>query len=197
MLIKAADGAPIITLSAKPMDWGLNVIQTEKPSLTNIYYQIFKGAKLAKTPYVGIAEDDTVYPPSHFNSFRPPLDTFAFNRTRWAILTWSPKFYFYKPRSGNCVMIAPREELIDAMEERFSKFKVFPATLEPTSQNEKRCGLKKRKHTKFYTHDPVVNLNHIYSHSDQERRKKKKARPIRAFDIPYWGHLKNIMKHYE
>lgn len=196
MILEAADGKPIITLSKEPMDYGLNVIQTEPESLSNIYFQILKGARLAKTKYVGVAEDDTVYPKSHFE-FRPPLDTFAFNRTRWAILTWKPSFYFYKPRSGNCVMIAPREELIDAMEERFAKYSVLPVTLEPASPNERRLGFKTRKHMKFHTIEPVVNLNHIYSHNPVERRKKKKAKPIRAYDIPHWGKVENITKHYE
>lgn len=196
MILEAADGSPIITLSKRPMDYGLNVIQTEPESMSNIYWQILKGARLAETPYVGIAEDDTVYPKSHFK-FRPPLDTFAYNRTRWAILTWKPSFYFYKPRSGNCVLIAPREELVDALEERFAKFKVLPVTLEPgASANEGKYGFKARKWMKFYTIEPVVNLNHIYSHNPEERRKRKRAKPIRAYDLPHWGKVENIMKHY-
>ncbi len=199
MILKAANGQPIITLSKKPMDYGLNVIQTEPESLSNIYFQILKGARLAKTKYVGVAEDDTVYPKSHFE-FRPPLDTFAYNRTRWSILTWTRKkpFYYYKPRSGNCVLIAGRDILIEALEERFNKYPVLPRTCEPGSNHEeRRMGITLRKLLKFYTLEPVVNLNHIYSHSPVERRKKKKAKPIRAYDIPYWGKVENIMKHYE
>lgn len=201
MILEAADGAPLITLSKRPMDYGLNVIQTEKEiakGMTNIYWQILKGAKMVKTPYIGIAEDDTLYPRAHF-AFRPPLDTVAYNRSRWAILTWETKnpFYFYKPRSGNCVAIAPRDLMIEALEERFAKFPVFPTPLEVAGNvKEKRYGLKKRKHMKFNTIEPVVNLNHIYSHNPVERRKRKKAKPIRAYDILKWGHVSNVLKHY-
>jgi hypothetical protein len=195
MLLEAADGAPILTLSKEPMDWGINVIQTEPEGLKNIYFQMLKGAKLATTPYVAIAEDDTVYPPKHFK-FRPPLDTIACNYNRWAVLTWRPKFYFLKYKPANCTMIAPRLELIDALEERLARPVFRP--LDPVdNKKEKVFHLKLRKYMKFYTDEPIVNLNHIFSHNDVEARKKKKAKAIRCYDLPRWGHVKDFIKHYE
>jgi len=195
MLIEAADGAPIITLSKEPMDWGTNVIQTEPEGLRNIYFQILKGAKLATTKYVGVAEDDTAYPPKHFK-FRPPEDTTACNFSRWVVLTWKPKLYFYKPKPANCTMIAPRLVLIDALEERLKR-QIFKPIDPVSNKKEIRYKLKLRKYMEFYTHEPVVNLNHIYSHSDLERRKKKKVAPVRCYDLPRWGHVKDFIKHYE
>ena len=195
-LLEAADGKPIITLSKEPLDWGQNVIQTEPEGVSNIYWQILKGAKLATTPYVGLAEDDALYTKEHFN-FLPDPDKFVYNRSRWGMLTWGEPFYFYKPWSGNCVMVAPRKLLIEAMEERFAKFDVLPGTCEPgASANEKRWGLTRRKYGLFFTHEPVLVLNHIYSHSKMEQQKRKRAHPVRAYDIPKWGKAKDIMKKF-
>ena len=195
MLIEAADGAPILTLSKEPMDWGTNVIQTEPESLKNIYYQMYKGAKLATTKWVGIAEDDTAYPPKHFK-FRPPENTTACNFNRWVVFTWKPEHYMYKMRPANCTMIAPRLTLIDALEERLEK-PIFEPIDPVSNKKERRYGLKLRKYMHFYTDEPVVNLNHPDSHNDVERRKKKKAKPVRCYDLPRWGHVKDFIKHYE
>jgi len=62
MLEKAADGAPIISVSREPMDFGTNIIQTEPASAVNIYWQTLKAAKIATTPYIAIAEDDLIAP---------------------------------------------------------------------------------------------------------------------------------------
>src|SRR3990167_5544782 len=77
-LLEAVDGAPLITMSMKPLDFGLNVIQTEPKSMSNIYWQLLKGAKLAKTKYVAVAEDDALYPREHFLQIPKP-GTFAYN----------------------------------------------------------------------------------------------------------------------
>ena len=198
MLLDSADGAPIISISKEPMDLGLNVIQKEKPSMSNIYWQILRGCKLAETPFVAIAEDDTLYPPSHFK-FRPQRGAVAYNRNRWALFTWGKPYYFLKQRSGNCVCVADRQVMVDALEERFDKFPDgLPTTMEVAGNiKERQYGLVKRKHMKFWTTESVVNLNHIYSHNDVERRKKKKPKPIRAYDIPYWGRADKIRKIYD
>lgn len=196
VLLEAIGDTPIITLSRDPLDWGLNVIQTEPEGMSNIFFQILKGARLATTPYIGIAEDDTLYPKAHFE-FRPPLDTFAYNRTRWTLFTWGKPVYYYKPRSGNCVMIAPRQRLIEALDERFGQYPVLPCPCEPgNNRTEDRLGLKRRKHVKFYTIEPVVNFNHKFSHNPVEQKEKKKGKPIRAFDIPKWGRADELVRKF-
>ena len=39
-LLEAAAGKPIITISREPLDWGTNVLQTEKYGASNIYWQL-------------------------------------------------------------------------------------------------------------------------------------------------------------
>jgi hypothetical protein len=101
---------------------GINIIQTEPESSSNIYWQLLKGAKLATTKYIAVAEDDTLYSKEHF-AFRPPDNCFAYNLTRWTTYTWGEPIYSLKNFiKTNAVLIAPRESVIEALEERFAKY---------------------------------------------------------------------------
>ena len=121
ILLKAVKGHELITVSRKPMDLGKNILDRGKKSHINMYFQLMNAAKAASTPYVGVAEDDVLYPKEHFNFFRPPLDTFAYNMHRWLLYTWVPELFSMKQRKSNCTLIAPRKLLIEAWEERFIK----------------------------------------------------------------------------
>lgn len=189
VLLEAANGFPIITISKKPLNWGTNIIQTEPEGQSNVYWQMLKGAKLATTPYVAIAEDDVLYNKEHF-LFRPPLDTFAYNLSRWSLFTWEP-IYNYQGRRGNFALIAPRELLIEALEERFAK---YPEGI-PEHRNgelgrprvEQRIGVTERKAMDMWTTLPIVVFHHDFEMDDVARRHRKRMGTLRAYDIPHWG----------
>lgn len=200
IVMEAIGDYPLITISKKPMDWGRNVIQTEPEGKSNIYWQILKGAKLAATPYIAIIEDDCLYPKDHFNVFRPPMDSFAYNMNRWGIFTWGHPIYFYKPRMANCTMIAPRELAVDALEERFRK---YPDGLPEhrvgelgRKKNEKILGVTVRRCVEFYANFSVVCFNHDYSHDHLQRTHRKRPWPVKAYDIPTWGRAEDLVKKF-
>lgn len=199
-LLKAAGNYPIITLSKKPVGFGLNVIQNEPEGVSNVFYQIYKGAKLATTPYIAIAEDDTLYPRNHFTFFRPDLDTVAYNMNYWSLFTWGEPTYSHRNRIGNLSMIAPRELVIKAMEERFAKFPDgIPEELagELGRVNvERRLGVSPIKVTCPYSVDPIVTLRHIYSVEETQRTHRKRMAMVRAFDIPTWGRAEELVKKF-
>ena len=75
-LLKAAGEVPIISVSHKPIELGKNICVGEiGQSVLNIYKQVLIGCKEATTKYVAMAEDDTLYPPDHFE-YRPPEGRF-------------------------------------------------------------------------------------------------------------------------
>ena len=122
-LLEAAGDSQIITMSREPMNWGINVLQDQDYGISNIYRQLLRGAKLATTPYIAVAEDDTLYPYEHFHSFRPPKDTFAYNQNKFGLFRWSRiPTYFWKDRIKNSTLVAPRGLVIEALEERFAKY---------------------------------------------------------------------------
>ena len=112
--LEAIGDTPLITVSREPMDIrGIQIRQTEEQSHSNIFKQMLIAAKMATTPYIAIIEDDILYCKEHF-LYRPALDTFAYNMSRWSIFTWDP-IYSHKMRKCNGAGIFPREEMIKAL----------------------------------------------------------------------------------
>lgn len=178
VLLEAIGKCPLITISKEPLDWGYNIIQTEKPSIENIYFQMLRGARIATTPYVAIVEDDTLYEKEHF-LFRPPLTEVAYNLNRWGLFTWRPKWFFYKSRPANGSMIAPRELLIQSLS-------AGPRTIE----------IRRDRFIPYFTKAPVVFLNHIYAHELLQRRMRKKPTDILIKELPFWGSTKQVVSKF-
>ena len=196
-LIEAAQGAPIITISYKPLDWGdLNLIQTEY-SLVNLYQQIMRGAFLAETPYIATCDDDTLYPQEHFK-IRPPDDRhpFAYNLNRWHLFSWGKPFYFHKPRPGGGLMIADKEKAFKAFHNRFEHLdmatKELPGRLCHELGTRGSLDCDEYKWWGFYTENPVVSIYHENSIDKANRMRRKKAWPVRAYDIPFWGRAEEV-----
>lgn len=168
----------------------------ESPSIWRVYQNILIGAKAAATPYVACCEDDTLYVPGHFN-YRPPLDTFAYNHMRYVITRKADEhgrrtaFFYFRERTQMAMCIAPRELLIETLEERFRKFpEPVPHEIakktgwgEP-GRYEKNLGLTPRKLEYFRTAYPNVTFNH--GDSLMGRRQVKETDVI-AQSIEPWG----------
>jgi hypothetical protein len=198
-LLRATKGYPIVSISKTPIDIGSNFIDdTSTFSNWNVYVQLLRGAKITDTPFVAVAEDDSLYSPEHFRDFRPPSDAVAYNRARWSIFSWDPIFCM-RQRRGNFAMIAPREYLIDALEERMAKHTTPP----PESisgeigrkQVEESLGVTVRNAVDFYSKIPIVNLCHESGLGFTPQRKKAHGQ-MQAYDVPYWGKAVDIAKEY-
>lgn len=192
ILLEAVGGTPIITISKNPLDWGLNLIQEEEPSVNNIYRQILRGAKLAPTPYIAIAEDDVLYSKDHF-LYRPPLNTFAYNVHRWGLFTWGKPTFYYKHRISNATLIASRELVIESLEERFAR---YPESNIGEMGKEKGTRLNRHETIMFYSKVPVIYFSHRNSLDPTEQHKSKKMSPVQAYEIPYWGRAEELVKHF-
>lgn len=200
-LLEATGNTPIITISKEPLDWGINVIQKEPYGISNVYWQLLRGAKMAKTKYIAVVEDDTLYPKEHFE-FRPPLDTFAYNRNKFGLFTWGvPTFYWYD-RFKNSTLVAPRELTVEALEERFAKYpKGTPESAHFTGELgrnniEKNLGVTLRKSMWFTTGVSIVNLDHEFGIDHLGRTHRKAMGMLRAYEIPYWGRAEDIVKKF-
>lgn len=201
MLQKAIGDTRIITISRKYIP-GWTVLLDEQPyHISNIYYQLLRGAKEATTDYIAVVEDDTLYPAEHF-VFRPPLDTFAYNMNRFNIFRWSRRpTYFWKNRQSNSTLIAPRQLLIDALEERFSKYPDGTPTGftgELGRKNvEENLGVTPRKFMWFQSEEvSVVRVDHEEGVDRLSRTHRKGMGILRAYSIPYWGDAKEVIAKF-
>ena len=194
VLLEAVQESPIITISRQRLDWGWkNLIQSEEPSVNNIYKQILRASKIATTDYIAIAEDDNLYHKSHFE-YRPPKETFGFNGHRWGVFTWGKPFYYHKNRISNATMIAPRELVVKSLTERF---KLYPNNQIGELGKEKGTRLNRYNIKMFYSDVGVIYFSHKNGLDGTERRRTKKPSPIQAYDIKYWGKIEKLRKEWK
>ncbi len=202
VLQQAIGDYPIITITRKNeiLFNGPHIIDTEPRSLSNIYFQILKAAKLATTDFIAIAEDDTLYHSNHF-TYRPKMDEFMYNQNRFALFTWGEPIYSWRNRKSNATLIAPRKLLIEALEERFAKWpNGTPDKITGEVGRrmvEKNLGITIRKSVEIFGEVSVIQLNHDNASEDRQRSKRKKLGQIKPYDFYYWRTPDNILKHYE
>lgn len=200
-LLENLEGAPLITVSRKPMDFGdINLIQTRPKSLSNIYWELLRAAKVATTDYIAVVEDDTLYHKEHFR-YRPKRNKVGYNMCHWSLFTWGTPMYSWRNRRGNYSMLSSRELVIDALEERFAKYP------DGTPDNitgeigrgmvERNMGITLRDVEEFETTVAVVNFNHANASDDLQLRQRKVHGHIRAFDIPHWGRAEDLVKKWK
>lgn len=204
-LVRATEGAALIVMSRKlwnhPGRRYMNLIQDKPRSLSNIYWQILRAAKMATTEYIAIAEDDTLYPREHFMQ-RPPKNCVGYNMCHWSLFTWGVPTYSWRNRRGNYSMIASRELVIEALEERFAKYpngtpdNITGEIARPMV--ERNMGITLREAHEFETTVAVININHSEVASDDlQRRQRKDLGRIQAFDIPHWGRAEDLIKQWK
>jgi hypothetical protein len=200
VLKEAIGDMPIISVSRLPMDFGINLLDTDKPSYANIYRQMLRAAKVAETKYVAMIEDDCLYSKNHFVRFRPKDDEFAYNRNRWSVFSWGEPQYSLRQRISNCSLIAPRELLIEALTERFDKYNGNPPEdkMGECGRNklEDALGITRRKQVDFFSNISIVQLSHPLGTEKRQQEQWKSHAEIRAFDIPYWGRAETIVNKY-
>lgn len=98
-------------------------------------------------------------------------------------------------------MIANRELVIEALEERFTKYP--DGTPDDKTgelgrwRSDKQLGLQKRKAVDFYTNTPIINICHEVGLDDRARRHRKSFGTLRAYSIPYWNTPQDIMQHFK
>lgn len=163
-----------------------------------IYQRMLEGAKQCDTPYVAVIEDDVLYPIEHF-WYRPDMDTFAYNQHRWALfVSDGGRMYSMRQRKSNCSLIAPRELLIESLEERFEKNPNGWAWVGELGRHnvERKLGVTPRKSVEWYSKVGLVQFNHSDASEDRQRRNRKEHGQVRAFDIPTWGKSSELVKLY-
>jgi hypothetical protein len=208
-LLIAIGDLPLISVSQKPMAFGTNVCVGDiGRSHLNIYRQILEGAKAAKTKYVAMAEDDILYSFEHFHYYLPEKDRFAYDMNKWSIFTWTkpPLYSFRTKRKVVNNLIAKRDMLIAAMEERFKRFdqlisegrkeeNIISYWGDP-GRYESKLGVTVRETEEFYSDNPSIVFSHPEAYGYLSRGTRKRLGDLKAIELPYWGRAEDILKLY-
>lgn len=211
-LLKAIGEHPLISVSHKPMDFGQNIVVGEKDGLEpgrshlNIYKQILIGCKHAKTKYVAMAEDDILYSYAHFHTYVPKRQRFAYDMQKLSLFTWTkpPMYSFRTKRRVVNQLIAPRDMLIEALEERFARvpillqqgmaFKDIISKWGDPGRYEDLLGVTVREVEEFYSGVPSIVFSHEHAYGYLNHGSRKRLGDIRMYDIPEWGHASEVLK---
>ena len=206
LLQEAVGDTPIISVSHQPMKFGHNICVGDIGRSTyNLYKQILIGAREAKTKYVAMAEDDTLYSKEHF-AYRPPDEkTFSYDINKWSIFTWiEPPVFSFRARKSMSSLIVGRDALVKTLEERYAKYPIFEAIPkdiykyywgEP-GRFENHLGITPLKKEEFSS--PVPNI--IFSTSEalgyQQLGRRKSHTEVKKTTIAPWGTAQEVMKIY-
>lgn len=201
-LKEATRDLPVLTSAPEYVPLGWCSYQAGPHCYSTIYREMLRLARVAATPYVAMAEDDVLYTQEHFSEFRPPLDAVAYDRSRWSLYTWNPVFHL-KNRLSNAALIAPREYLIDALEEREKR---YPEGVPNDRVGEvgrwrveRRLGVSGRRSLEYWCSKPIIHLHHPSGCDNGEfpGGTRKTYGQVQALEIPYWGKASDIVAKYQ
>jgi hypothetical protein len=204
-LMLAIGDLPLITVSQKPMGHlgGRNICVGDiGRSHLNIYRQILIGAKAAGTRYVALAEDDILYPASHFQ-LRPSSDeVFNYDVNKWSLYTWTRPPIF--SRLDNIVvhqLISNRDYLIDDLEERFRRWpdesKLDLGNWKDPGRRENRLGMEERRVERSWASDPTIAFSHQDAYGYLTRGTNKAHGRERTDYLAPWGSAEEVLKLYK
>jgi len=213
-LLKAIGDYPLVIVSQKDMKDDVLMDRPNSKNIVigdigrhhlNIYKQILIGCKEAKTEHVALAEDDIFYSYEHFHTYAPPHNKFAFDMSKVSLFTWTkpPMYSFRNKRRVVNHLIARRDMLVEAMEERFERVKelqaegkgddfILPRFGDP-GRYEARLGVTPRISEEFYTTCPGIVLTHPDAYGYLNHGKRKRIGDLRIIELQYWGRASDML----
>src|SRR6185295_1862394 len=129
-----------------------------------------------------------------------PMDTVAYDMAKWSLYTWRPVFSM-KRRICNANMIAPREYLIDALEERYGDNSTVPDDRVGEVGrhiHEKALGITLHKAKEVWCYFPSIVFNHPNAIGIKQAHFpfKKTLGEMKALEIPGWPRAEELVKEY-
>lgn len=204
-LLEAIGDLPLVSVSHKPIDFGLNICVGDiGRSHLNIYRQILTGCRAAKTEFVALAEDDILYSYEHFHSKLPKGNEALYDMNKLSLFTWTkpPVFSFRHNRKVVNQLIMRRQALINALEERFAKFVGVPDDQVPIKhwgdigRYENYLGVSIVPTDTFMSTCPSIVFTHEHAYGYLNHGKKKRLGDLRIIEVPYWGRAEDVLRKF-
>jgi len=199
----AGNEYPIVSVSQKPINFGINICVGEiGQSYYNMHRQMLIAAENAKTKYVAFCDDDTLYNKEHFACRPSSDDTFAFNLNWW--YADGTRFWHKGDRSkdtGMCQCICAKELVIANYQTRFNVFPPLDQDQDKVAQrrwmepgrDDEYFGMPNAKTEHFRSAKPTLVFNRRYSLGG--RRKWWHGATL-VKSLPDWGNARALWTEY-
>lgn len=207
---------PIISVSLKPIEFGVNYVLPLERGLLTMSKQILKGLKESTADVIFFCEHDVLYHPSHFDFTPTRKDIYYYNMNSWMLRSHDGHalYYDHKSLSGIC---AYRETLLAHYRERVRRIEELlkeangGQTVKATSGNDvplkeaiHRLGFEPGTHNRpekideikaesWKSEHPNVDIKHETNWTKnrwkvEQFRDKSVAKSWKeAEEIPFWG----------
>lgn len=191
-IIKNSGSLPIISVTQKPIDFGLNICVGDDIGVSgfNFFRQTLVACHAATTKYVISAEADTVYPPDYFE-FRPERDDVCYRNSNLYVMGDHRDYWYRKSEGATHSQVINREFYIKTLEKLFEGAPKW-------SKEEKN--FPKERHKKadvfdkieyWHSENPVFQIK---THRSMRYHTNSERVPIH--ELPYWGPGKPIRDYY-
>ena len=191
-ILKVCGGLPIISVTQKPIDFGMNICVGDKVGVSgfNYFRQFLIGMEAADADYVISAEADCLYPPDYFQ-FVPPRMGVCYRNNNLYVMPDRRAFFFHKREGATHSQVVGREFYLDRLNELFQCAPLW-STEEmnfPKERHRKEDVVRRQDIQYWTTADPVFQIKthrglRYYTHSER----------IPIPGLPYWGDGKEIRK---
>lgn len=98
-LLKA--NLPIVSVSLKPINFGINLVLNGKRGFLTMVRQILLGLEAIKSPVVFFCEHDVLYHPTHFDFYPDKDDIYYYNTNVWKV----------RAEDGHCLWVDNLKQL--------------------------------------------------------------------------------------
>lgn len=181
-LVRAAGGIPIISVSQKPIELGLNILIEKIPRCdSSIFKQIVIGTDASDADIIYLAEHDVLYHPSHFEFTPGQEDMFYYNGNQWHLRASDGQASTWKRSriSGRGYIVAFRDLILEH----------YNSALEG-----RRHRVRKQR---FMSAFPNIDIRHGMNFSKANAfRSRNRRNFILANEIPGWGKTKGRFKEF-
>lgn len=194
---------PIVSVSLKPIPFGLNLVMDEKRGYLTMARQILLGLEAVRSPTVFFCEHDVLYHPSHFD-FTPSDSFYFYNVNIWKVRATDGHALYVndcKQLSGLCanrnLLVTHFRKRVERIEkEGFSRKMGF----EPGTHNrpERIDDVKAQAYRSTF---PNLDIRHD-KNLTQNRWTKEEFRNQRytqgwreSNNVPGWGDTNKLLKN--
>ena len=193
-LIENSKGIPIVSVSQKPIDLGINICVGDNIGASgfNVFRQVQIACQNINTKFVISAEADCCYPPDYF-TFIPNKDNICYRNTNLYVMGDHRDYWFYKKEGAVHAQVVGREFYLDTLERLFKdapQWSVDEFNF-PKERYKQEDVFVEKEFDYYRTENPVFQIKthrglRYYTHSDR----------IPVYELPFWGSGKKIREYY-